>query len=134
MSTGQAQRAATLIESTNGYASEVGEEVREEFHQTYPLAANGRISLENLNGACAGKSLGPAAVQVDAVKARIQERASAEAKIEVSSTDENIRIKTEYPDWTNTSPAMKRAATKIPPRRLQPDRAAQSHARVDRTH
>ena len=25
--------------------------VREEFHQTYPLTANGRIELENINGA-----------------------------------------------------------------------------------
>ena len=39
---------------------EPGEELREEFHQTYPLSLTGRVSLENINGG----------VQIDAGIAR----------------------------------------------------------------
>ena len=44
------------------------DEVREEFHQTYPISATGRVSLENINGDVQIKVWDRAAVQVDAVK------------------------------------------------------------------
>src|SRR4030095_8224428 len=47
---------------------ESGDEVREEFHQTYPLSLTGRVSLENINGDVQIKVWDRAAVQVDAVK------------------------------------------------------------------
>jgi len=42
----------SVTETVNSTAccSEPGEEFREEFHQTYPLSATGRVSLENING------------------------------------------------------------------------------------
>ena len=72
--------------------------MREEFHQTYPLSATGRVSLENINGGVQIKVWDRAAVQVDAIKKAYRKDRLAEAKIEVNSTEENIRIKTEYPD------------------------------------
>ena len=75
-----------------------GEQVTEEFHQTYPLSATGRVNLGNLNGGVKIKVWDRAAVQVDAVKKAYRRERLAEAKIEVTSTEENIRIKTEYPD------------------------------------
>jgi DUF4097 and DUF4098 domain-containing protein YvlB len=77
---------------------EPGEEVREEFHQTYPLSATGRLSLENLNGAVQIKVWDRAAVQVDAVKRANRKERLDEAKIVVNATEEKIRISTEYPD------------------------------------
>jgi DUF4097 and DUF4098 domain-containing protein YvlB len=77
---------------------ETGEELREEFHQTYPISPTGRISLENINGGVQIKVWDRAAVQVDAVKKAYRKDRLAEAKIEVNTTEENIRIKTEYPD------------------------------------
>lgn len=76
---------------------EPSQELREEFHQTYPLSATGRVSLENLNGGVQIKVWDRAAVQVDAVKKAYKQTRLAEAQIQVSSTEENIRIKTEYP-------------------------------------
>src|SRR5215217_3228527 len=76
---------------------EPGEELREEFHQTYPLSPTGRISLENINGGVQVKIWDRAAVQVDAIKKAYRRDRLNEAKIEVNSTEENIRIKTEYP-------------------------------------
>jgi DUF4097 and DUF4098 domain-containing protein YvlB len=81
-----------------GYASEPSDEVREEFHQTYPLAANGRVSLENMNGGVQIKVWDRPAVQLDAVKRAYRRERLAEARIDVNSSEENIRIKTDYPD------------------------------------
>ncbi len=78
--------------------AEPGEQVTEEFHQTYPLSATGRVNLGNINGGVKIKVWDRAAVQVDAIKKAYRRERLAEAKIEVTSTEENIRIKTEYPD------------------------------------
>src|SRR3954454_16012565 len=77
---------------------EGGEELREEFHQTYSLSPTGRIGLENINGGVQIKVWDRAAVQVDAIKKAYRKDRLDEAKIEVNATEENIRIKTEYPD------------------------------------
>jgi DUF4097 and DUF4098 domain-containing protein YvlB len=74
------------------------QEVREEFHQTYPLAANGRISLENLNGNLRITVGDSNEIQVNAVKRAYNPQRLAEAKIEVTATADAIRIRTEYPD------------------------------------
>src|SRR5690349_4302186 len=87
----------STTETTTG-AEQPGEEVREEFHQTYPLSATGRVSLENINGGVAIKVWDRAALQLDAVKKAYKKERLAEAKIEVTANEENIRIKTEYPD------------------------------------
>ena len=75
-----------------------GQELREEFHQTYPLSATGRVSLENLNGGVQIKVWDRAAVQVDAIKKAYKPHRLAEAQIQVNSTEESIRVRTEYPD------------------------------------
>ena len=78
--------------------SQPGQELREEFHQTYPLAATGRVSLENLNGGVQIKVWDRAAVQVDALKKAYKPHRLAEAQIIVNSTEESIRVRTEYPN------------------------------------
>jgi DUF4097 and DUF4098 domain-containing protein YvlB len=88
--------------SAVGESGDTGDEVREEFHQTYPLSAAGRVSLENINGDVQIKVWDRAAVQVDAVKRAYRRDRLAEANIEVNATEENIRIKTEYPDENQT--------------------------------
>lgn len=74
------------------------EEVREEFHQTYPLAANGRVSLENMNGNIRITVADGNEVQVNAVKRAYNRERLAEAKIEVTATADAIRIRTDYPN------------------------------------
>jgi len=83
-------------------AGDPGEEVREEFHQTYPLSSTGRVSLENINGGVQIKVWDRAAVQLDAIKKAYRAERLGEAKIQVESSEDNIRIKTEYPDWNQT--------------------------------
>ena len=90
-----AQPVPAIPESGGG---QPGEQVTEEFHQTYPLSATGRVNLGNINGGVKIKVWDRAAVQVDAIKKAYRRERLAEATIEVTSTEENIRIKTEYPD------------------------------------
>jgi hypothetical protein len=83
--------------TSNSTDVEQREELREEFHQTYPLAANGRVSLENLNGAARITVWDRNEVQVNAVKRAYRQDRLNEAKVEVSSTPDAIRIETTYP-------------------------------------
>lgn len=89
--------SAPTVETTDS-VGEPGEEQREEFHQTYPLSPTGRVGLENINGSVQIKVWDRPAVQVDAVKRAYRRDRLAEARIEVNATEENLRIKTEYPD------------------------------------
>src|SRR6185503_2456135 len=74
------------------------EEVREEFHQNYPLASNGRVSLENINGNVRITVADSNEVQVNAVKRAYNRERLAEARIDVTATADAIRIRTDYPD------------------------------------
>jgi DUF4097 and DUF4098 domain-containing protein YvlB len=74
------------------------QDLREEFHQTYPLSAAGRVSLSNINGGVQIKVWDRAAVQVDAIKKAYRKERLDEAKIDVTATEDNIRIKTDYPE------------------------------------
>jgi DUF4097 and DUF4098 domain-containing protein YvlB len=89
-------------ENCTAVPGQPGQEIREEFHQTYPLSATGRVSLENLNGGVQIRVWDRAAVQVDAIKKAYRKERLDEAKIDVTSTEENIRIKTDYPDGNQT--------------------------------
>jgi DUF4097 and DUF4098 domain-containing protein YvlB len=91
-----AQRVAEVEAATSG---DPVQELREEFHQTYPLSPNGRISLENLNGNVRIAAWDRSEVQVDAIKRAYRRERLNEAKIEVAASAEAVRIKTVYPDW-----------------------------------
>jgi DUF4097 and DUF4098 domain-containing protein YvlB len=75
-------------------------EVTEEFHQTYPLAAGGRVSLSNINGAVKVQAWERAEVKVDAVKRAHTAERLREAQIKVDASSNRVRIETEYPDST----------------------------------
>lgn len=77
---------------------QTGQELTEEFHQTYPLNANGRVSIENINGGVRIAVWDQNEVKVDAVKRAYTKEKLGEAKIDVSATGDSVRIRTEYPD------------------------------------
>jgi len=99
---GQDLRPVSSVRTTSditGDPADIGEEFREEFHQTYQLSPTGRVGLENINGGVQIKVWDQASVQVDATKKAYRKDRLAEAKIEVNSSEDNLHIKTEYPDW-----------------------------------
>src|SRR5690349_23899619 len=72
--------------------------VTEEFHQIYPLASNGEIRLDNVNGKVRITAWDPAEVKVDAIKRADTQEELDDLKIEVTSKPERVRIHTEYPN------------------------------------
>src|SRR6266496_2787308 len=70
--------------------------VTEEFHQTYPLTANGRVELENINGAVHISVWDRNEVKVDAVKRAQNEDQLKDAEIIVENRADSISIETKY--------------------------------------
>ena len=77
------------------YAYESG---REEVHPTYPLAAAGRVSVSNINGAVHVTAWDRNEVKVDAVKTGRDNQALKEAQIVVEASPNAVEIKTKYPE------------------------------------
>jgi DUF4097 and DUF4098 domain-containing protein YvlB len=76
--------------------------LREEFHQTYPLSSQGRVSLNNINGAVRVVAWDRDEVQVDAVKSAYRRDRLDEAKIVVRSDANSFHVATNYPTRTQT--------------------------------
>ena len=70
----------------------------EELHKTYPIDADGRISLNNVNGAVHISSWDRNEVQVDAIKRASTKEALEEASIVIDSASGSISIRTKYPE------------------------------------
>jgi DUF4097 and DUF4098 domain-containing protein YvlB len=70
----------------------------EEFHKSYPISADGRINLKNVNGPVTVIAWDKNEVQVDAVKTGDSKELLDEAKIEVNAGSSMIDIRTHYPE------------------------------------
>jgi len=96
-------RAAYAAGQMSDFADpQKGDEQREEFHQSYALSANGRVSLENINGSVHITVWDQNQVKVDAVKHAYNRERLAEARIEVDTIADGVRIRTRYPDRDQT--------------------------------
>src|SRR5271157_2978254 len=72
-------------------------QVSQEFHRTVPLPPDGRVSLDNINGNAEITGWDRNEVQIDAVKqARDQQRLD-EARIEVETESDYVKIRTQLP-------------------------------------
>lgn len=76
--------------------------LREEFHQTYQFAANGRVRLNNINGPVHIQGWERNEVRVDAVKSAYKQTRLVEASIEVRAAADSIEITTRYPHESQT--------------------------------
>ncbi len=74
------------------------ERYREEFHQTYPLAATGRVSLDNINGDVKITGWDRNEVKLDAVKSADEKEKLPRIQIQVDAQPDAIHIKTKYLD------------------------------------
>jgi DUF4097 and DUF4098 domain-containing protein YvlB len=81
-------------------------EVTQEFHKTVPLSADGRVSLSNINGDVEITGWNKSEVQIDAVKTAGDQQRLDEARIEVNTGSNSVKIETHYPSHiTNNNPA-----------------------------
>jgi DUF4097 and DUF4098 domain-containing protein YvlB len=87
-----------LVTASSDARTQTNEQLTEEFHQSYPLSADGRVSLENINGSVRIAAWERNEVKVDAVKRAYTRERLDEAKIEVTANAGSLHIKTNYPD------------------------------------
>jgi len=86
---------ALLLNASFAHASD-RDWVKEEFHQTYPLTAEGRVSLSNINGGAHITAWDRNEVKVDAVKRADDEDGLKNMEIRVNARPDSISISTEY--------------------------------------
>jgi len=95
-----------------GPQTATSDELREEFHRSVPLAANGRVSIENLNGGVRISVWDQNEVKIDGVKRAYRRERLNEAQVEIDATNDAVRIRTRYPDedrnWTFTNEESRR--------------------------
>ncbi|HET9407402.1 MAG TPA: DUF4097 family beta strand repeat-containing protein [Candidatus Sulfotelmatobacter sp.] len=89
---------ALLALALGAHASDHRGAFTDEFHQTYPLTPDGRIELENINGAVHISSWDRNEVKVDAIKSAGTKEKLDEAKIEVDADRDHVSIRTKYRD------------------------------------
>ena len=87
---------------------------RSEFHQTYGLASNGRVSLDNLNGDVRIFGWDRDEVEVQAVKSAAIGLELAEAQIDVESGDGFVAIRTKYDIHNQADPASVEYRVSVP--------------------
>ena len=90
-----------LLFTVQAYAGDHAGELTSEFHQTYPLAADGRVSLSNINGAAHIVGWDRNEVKVDAIKYAHRQERLDEAKIIVDASNSRVSIRTQYPQRNN---------------------------------
>src|SRR5580704_6018268 len=70
----------------------------EEFHQTYALTSDGRVELDNINGAVHISTWDQNEVKVDAVKYADSKERLEQARIDIDSGKDHLSIRTKYPE------------------------------------
>ncbi|HYE16249.1 MAG TPA: DUF4097 family beta strand repeat-containing protein [Pyrinomonadaceae bacterium] len=98
---GLAALAALLAAAPDGARArqERRPELSEEFHQSYPLSAGGRVSLSNINGDVRVTAWDRDEVKIDAVKRAYKQERLREAEIRVSAEPGHVAVETKYPEY-----------------------------------
>jgi DUF4097 and DUF4098 domain-containing protein YvlB len=91
---------ALLVLALSAHASD-SHAYTEEFHQTYAITPDGRVELDNINGAVHISTWDRSEVKVDAVKYAGTKERLDEAHIEIDSGKDYLSIRTRYPDHQN---------------------------------
>jgi DUF4097 and DUF4098 domain-containing protein YvlB len=79
-------------------------EVTQEFHKTVPLTANGRVSVDNINGNVEITGWNQAQVQIDAVKTASNQQKLDNIQIDVKAESSSVEIVTRFPEHNNNNP------------------------------
>lgn len=93
----------TFVLALEAQASDRRGAYTDEFHQTYPITADGRVELENINGAVHISVWDQNEVKVDAVKYASSKERLDEARIEIDSGKDYLSIRTKYREHDLTS-------------------------------
>jgi hypothetical protein len=87
---------ALFVLTLAAHASDHRGDISEEFHQTYAITAEGRVELDNINGAAHISTWDRNEVKVDAVKYADTKEKLNDLKIEVDASKEYLSIRTKF--------------------------------------
>ncbi len=73
----------------------------ERFEQTYPLSANGRVSVSNVNGSITIDTWERNEVKLEAVKTADDKSKLSEVEIQIDAQKDFLKIETNYDSWKN---------------------------------
>lgn len=71
----------------------------EKFEQSYPLSANGRVSVSNVNGSILVESWDRNEVHLEATKVADSKETLADVELKIDSNPDSFSVETEYKDW-----------------------------------
>jgi DUF4097 and DUF4098 domain-containing protein YvlB len=94
--------SALFLISSAAQASDRTGTFTEEFHKVYPLSAQGRIQIDNLNGPVHISAWDRDEVKVDAVKSAWKKDRLDEVTIQIQAEPSELSIHTEYADHNRT--------------------------------
>src|SRR5579871_543586 len=89
---------ALLALALTAHASDHRGALSEEFHQTYPIAADGRVELDNINGDVHVSTWDRNEVKVDAVKYADTKEKLEDLKIDIDAGKDSLSIQTKFDD------------------------------------
>ena len=79
--------------------SAVKQDETERFEQTYPLSANGRVSVSNVNGSITVEAWDRNEVRLEAVKTADSKETLADVNIKVDSRPDSFSVEADYDSW-----------------------------------
>lgn len=71
----------------------------ERFEQTYPLSANGRVSVSNVNGSITIDTWDRKEVKLEAVKTADTKEGLSEVEIKIDARADSLNVETNYDNW-----------------------------------
>lgn len=90
----------TVSESSNPTILQTaGQDETERIEHTYPLNANGRVSVSNINGSITVTAWDRNEVHLVAVKTADSKERLADVNIKIDAKPDYLSVETDYPDW-----------------------------------
>ena len=80
-------------------AAAVKQDETERFEQSYPLNANGRVSVSNINGSIVVDAWDKNEVKLEAVKIADSKETLSEVELKIESTPAAFSVETDYDKW-----------------------------------
>jgi DUF4097 and DUF4098 domain-containing protein YvlB len=75
----------------------------ERFEQSYPLTANGRVSVSNVNGSITVEAWDRNEVRLEAVKTADTKETLAEVQIKIDARPDSFSVETDYGSWNRST-------------------------------
>src|SRR5438067_6297488 len=73
----------------------------ERFEQTYPINANGRVSISNVNGSITAEAWDRNEVKLSYVKTAETKERLADVEVKIDARPDSFKVETDYGNWND---------------------------------